>query len=90
MTDLILPRRKFLAGAAAFLAAPAIVRVASLMPVKAERRDKMEVQHWVFGNPGTEPPLWVLTGRELRRIDAADLRLGSVVFVGPGHVAISS
>jgi hypothetical protein len=37
MTDLTLPRRKFLAGAAAFLAAPAIVRVTSLMPVKVER-----------------------------------------------------
>lgn len=34
MTDLILPRRKFLTGLAALVAAPTIVRAASLMPVR--------------------------------------------------------
>ena len=33
--SLILPRRKFIAGLAALIAAPAIVRAESLMPVKA-------------------------------------------------------
>jgi hypothetical protein len=32
---IILPRRRFLVGAASLLAAPAIVRFSSLMPVKA-------------------------------------------------------
>ena len=35
MAELILPRRKFLMGAAALFAAPAIVRASSLMPVKS-------------------------------------------------------
>lgn len=35
MTDLILPRRKFLTGLASLIAAPAIVRASSLMPVKS-------------------------------------------------------
>jgi len=51
VTDLILPRRKFLAGAAAFLAAPAIVRVASLMPVKAERPALQPVTYFIEHNP---------------------------------------
>lgn len=36
MSELLLPRRKFLLGAAALLAAPAIVRASSLMPIKAQ------------------------------------------------------
>ena len=35
--DLILPRRRFIAGAVALLAAPAIVRYSSLMPVSQPR-----------------------------------------------------
>lgn len=35
MSSLILPRRRFLTGLATLFAAPAIVRAASLMPVKA-------------------------------------------------------
>lgn len=34
MTDLILPRRKFLTGLFGFVAAPAVVKASSLMPVK--------------------------------------------------------
>ena len=34
MTDLILPRRKFLTGLMGLVAAPAVVRASSLMPVK--------------------------------------------------------
>lgn len=34
MNKLILPRRKFLVGLASALAAPAIVRASSLMPIK--------------------------------------------------------
>jgi pectin methylesterase-like acyl-CoA thioesterase len=37
MTELILPRRTILKGLAALLAAPAIVRIDNLMPVKAMR-----------------------------------------------------
>ena len=35
MTDLILPRRKFLTGLMGLFAAPAVVRASSLMPVKS-------------------------------------------------------
>lgn len=38
MSGLIMPRRGFLAGLGAILAAPAIVRASSLMPVKAIAR----------------------------------------------------
>ena len=34
MTDLILPRRKFLTGLFSLVAAPAVVKAANLMPVK--------------------------------------------------------
>jgi hypothetical protein len=34
MTDLILPRRKFLTGLFGLVAAPAVVKASSLMPVK--------------------------------------------------------
>ena len=34
MTDLLMPRRKFLAGSFGLVAAPAIVKAANLMPVK--------------------------------------------------------
>ena len=37
MTQLTLPRRKFLSGGLALLAAPAIVRASSLMQIKPER-----------------------------------------------------
>lgn len=37
MSSIILPRRKFLTGFAAFLAAPAIVRASSLMPISVAR-----------------------------------------------------
>ena len=37
MTALVLPRRKFLSGGLALLAAPAIVRASSLMQIKPER-----------------------------------------------------
>lgn len=35
MTDLILPRRKFLTGLFGLVAAPAVVKASSLMPAKA-------------------------------------------------------
>lgn len=35
MTDLIIPRRQFIAGMIGLLTAPAIVRVSSLMPIKS-------------------------------------------------------
>lgn len=47
MSDLILPRRKLLLGLGAMFAAPAIVRAASLMPVKVWRED-----YWI-GTIGT-------------------------------------
>lgn len=60
MTKLLLPRRKFLFAAAAFLASPALVRASNLMPVKAERivqiknvlEDSNDQLLWyVFSNP---------------------------------------
>jgi len=35
MTDIILPRRKFLTGLMGLVAAPAVVKATSLMPVKS-------------------------------------------------------
>ena len=35
MTDLIMPRRRFITGLVSLIAAPAVVRAESLMPVKA-------------------------------------------------------
>ena len=35
MNEILLPRRRFLAGIVGLIAAPAIVRVTSIMPVKA-------------------------------------------------------
>jgi hypothetical protein len=45
MTKLTLPRRKFLTGLVGLIAAPAIVRATSLMPVKAYRRDAWLAQY---------------------------------------------
>lgn len=39
MTDLILPRRKFLTGLMGIIAAPAVVKAANLMPVKLVQFD---------------------------------------------------
>lgn len=39
MTDLILPRRKFLTGLMGLVAAPAVVKAANLMPVKLVQFD---------------------------------------------------
>ena len=39
MTDLLMPRRKFLTGLFGFVAAPAIVKAANIMPVKLVRFD---------------------------------------------------
>jgi hypothetical protein len=41
MTSLVLPRRKFLLGLTSIFAAPAIVRVASLMPLSALPPDEV-------------------------------------------------
>ena len=46
MTDLIIPRRKFLTGLFGLIAAPAVVKAANIMPVKV-----IEPQ-W-FANDGT-------------------------------------
>ena len=42
---MILPRRSFLTGLASFIAAPAIVRAASLMPVRGIVQDWRYVAH---------------------------------------------
>jgi len=46
MTDLIMPRRKFLTGLMGLVAAPAVVKVSSLMPVKSF----VEPQLYTFPN----------------------------------------
>jgi hypothetical protein len=48
-----LPRRRFLTGLASLIAAPAIVRVASIMPVKAA---KFEEWTTYFHTIGLHPP----------------------------------
>lgn len=51
---LVLPRRKFLAGLAGIIAAPAIVRAASLMPVRAY--DEMEFSGFFSRIPVDQMP----------------------------------
>jgi hypothetical protein len=46
MTDIILPRRKFLTGLMGLVAAPAVVKATSLMPVKSF----VEPQLYTFPN----------------------------------------
>ena len=46
MTDLLMPRRKFLTGLFGLVAAPAIVKAANIMPVKV-------IQPQWFANDGT-------------------------------------
>lgn len=81
MTQLILPRRKFLSGALAFIAAPAIIRVAQLMPIKVQEEFtppvlfdiRMRLVNKSF------PPLIALSGPfEVR---AEDLKPGHVNWV---------
>ena len=58
MSELILPRRAFLAGLASILAAPAIIPAASLMPVSARmllpppgRDDRVGLLGWDLADP---------------------------------------
>lgn len=46
MSDLIIPRRRFLIGALSLLAAPAIVKVTNLMPVKVWRPRPLYLGLW--------------------------------------------
>ena len=55
MTDIILPRRKFLTGLFGLVAAPAVVKAASLMPVKAITQSELYTfphRVWVPPNSG--------------------------------------
>lgn len=58
MTDLLIPRRKFLLGLGASLAAPAIVRVENLMPIP--RRPVVAVRLPIIWDLMNEPgPDWL-------------------------------
>lgn len=56
MSALLLPRRKFLLGLGAVLAAPAIVRVSSLMPV----HDIFRSESFLVGNYLTDTDAWLI------------------------------
>ena len=71
--DLILPRRRFIQGLVGLLAAPAIVRLESLMPVRALdpeewiRADPVLTFQWLAGGkpiPGATSREYTWTGRE--------------------------
>lgn len=64
-----LSRRNLLTGLTAFIAAPAIIRVAGIMPVKA----------WI------EPDVWEMVREYDLDMDKADLRPGPVYFVSKKH-----
>jgi hypothetical protein len=89
MSGIIIPRRNFLIGLAATLAAPAVVRASSLMPIRVPapmRRCTLYVATSGYdGWPGT-------AARPFRTIQHAlemacrDMDLGvTTIHVGPGH-----
>ena len=49
MTDLLMPRRKFLTGLFGLVAAPAIVKAANIMPVKVMPSNLMEIKILEYG-----------------------------------------
>ena len=57
MTNLILPRRKFLLGLGALVAAPAVIRVARLMPVRPFD-DVRNIVFDAYGNRYEEYTSW--------------------------------
>jgi hypothetical protein len=64
MTDLILPRRKVLTGLFGFVAAPAVVKASSLMPVKSF----VEPELYTFPNRVWVPKSSAVTLSQLREI----------------------
>ena len=61
VTELLLPRRKFLTGALAFIAAPAIVRAASLMPIKVQEPLAFDVEpDLIFENHAADAFAYVM------------------------------
>lgn len=83
MTQLILPRRKFLAGMAALIAAPTVIRVAQLMPIKVERpeeiivRPKGQLMHMDYPNP----PMLFVNENQAKFIEEMNLAPGAVTWV---------
>lgn len=51
MTDLIMPRRKFLTGLFGLVAAPAVVKAANIMPVKVPVKI-LEYGQWQYAEVG--------------------------------------
>ena len=49
MTDLLMPRRKFLTGLFGLVAAPAIVKAANIMPVKVMPSNLVEIKILGYG-----------------------------------------
>lgn len=80
---LTLPRRKFLAGGLALLAAPAIVRASSLMQIKPEREPFVQGMMYTFHGP--RDPLrnahLTINGQTLV-VENIELRPGAVYAIG--------
>lgn len=65
MSDLILPRRRFLAGLAAAIAAPAVIRIAPLMPISTRFNPLYVPINWLADTFEE----MAITGTSLRRFD---------------------
>lgn len=78
MSGLIVPsRRRFLLGAGAVLAAPSIVRAASLMPVSV-----LEPEKWTYTVRYTEPVVDIPLLRGLRPGDVITITDGITYYNG--------
>lgn len=86
MTQLILPRRKFLTGALAFIAAPAIVRASSLMPIKVqgltlEEAYRAEILALGYRESLLDRPTFFVSPAQAKRFEDANIFPGSVNWV---------
>lgn len=81
MTQLTLPRRKFLSGGLALLAAPAIVRASSLMQIKPERESAIP---FITPEPINEHLLYLVANPPLGIRHFENQFIGFVK--GAGHV----
>ena len=88
---MIINRRNFIIGSAALVAAPAIIRVAKIMPIKVERTDQ---PHILVPNPGIFRVGDILTiPTAFPDVDGITRRLQQfvVTHIGPEphHIALS-
>ena len=77
MTNLILPRRNFLLGLASLFAAPAVIRVASIMPISSwEENFVDEGGEWVALNVRFRLPLAVAMANDGDLVEKLTSRFG--------------